>query len=338
MTRPIATALVGCGNSGRHYHLPHLTGPAYDLRAVAVGTPSEAAEVGAAVGPDTDVVVGWESVVARPDVELVVIATPHHLHHPIAKAALEHGKHALVEKPMTMTVAEADDLIATAEAAGLVLMPHQQRHFEADFQALKALLEEGAIGTPWRIQISRTHQGRYRTSTPEKPHVGTEVLAWAHDAACGGGVGRVIGPHPVDQLLTLAASPVTAVDGRYHLDPEVGVEDWLGIDVDFASGLTGHIEIFRRTGIPPLRFAVYGSTGTIIATDATTLEIEQAGTRRTVTGLEPPGVLGAEIYADLAAAIREGKPPRVTAANGRAAVAVIERAYAAAARHRAGAA
>lgn len=331
MTARIAAALAGLGNSGRHYHLPFLLNAStFDLKAVAVGSAASCGEARAAVPADVDVVVGWENVVARPDVELVVVALPHWLHYAAARTALEHGKHVLVEKPMTMTTAEADDLIATAEAHSLTLLVHHQRRFEADFQRMAQLVAAGQIGEPWRIVVNRTHQGRYHASTPQAPHVGSRVLGWAHEPNAGGGVGRVIGPHPVDHLLTLAGSRVVAVDGWVHMDPDDLVDDWLGVDVGFASGLTGHVEIFRRSGIAPPRFTVYGSKGTIVAPDGKTLEIECDGKRSIIGGLEPPGVLGAEIYDDLTAAINEGIPPRITAAEAREVVNVLERAYSAA--------
>lgn len=331
MTPRIAAGLAGLGNSGRHYHLPFLLNlGALDLKAVAVGSASSRVEARAAVPAHVEVVTGWESLVTRPDIDLVVIALPHWLHYPAAKAALEHGKHVLVEKPMTMTTAEADDLIATAAAQSLTLLVHHQRRFEADFQRMAQLVAEGRIGEPWRIVVTRTHQGRYHASTPGAPHVGSRVLGWAHEPHAGGGVGRVIGPHPVDHLLTLAGSPVVEVDGWVHLDSDDRVDDWLGIDVGFASGLTGHVEIFRRSGIAPPRFTVYGSKGTIVAPDGKTLEIECDGERSVIGGLEPPGILGAEIYDDLIAAINDGTPPRVPAAAARDVVDVLERAYSAA--------
>src|SRR5690606_30117014 len=125
--RPITTALLGCGNSGRHYHLPLLLDdPRFDLRVVATGQGGSAADL--ALPPGVVRCGGWQQALGH-DVELVVVALPHHLHHPVASAALDAGRHVLVEKPLATTLAEADDLLARAEASGRVLAVHHQRRW-----------------------------------------------------------------------------------------------------------------------------------------------------------------------------------------------------------------
>ena len=321
---PIRAALVGCGNSGRFYHLPLLEAdPRFDLRILAAGSLDslDGAEAGAAVRRTA----GWEQAVRDPEAELAVIALPHHLHFPAARAALDAGKHVLLEKPATVLTAEIDELIALAEARGVVLMVHQQRRFEDDFVHLLDIVRSGELGTPWRISVARSHQGPYRTHAPDAPHSGSKPLVWARMRSSGGGVGRVIGPHPVDHLLTLAGSPIESVSGRVSREDGEDVEHWMGIDIRFRSGALGHVEIFRRSGIAPPRFTVWGDLGVAVATDGTRIDVRRhSGEERSITGLQRPGTLGREIYDDLAGAIRDGRPPRVTARDGRRSVEVIE--------------
>ncbi|MFD1713449.1 Gfo/Idh/MocA family protein [Amnibacterium flavum] len=321
MSEQLGVALIGAGNSGGHYHLPHLLNhPGFRLRTVA----TRSGTVGPELPDAVTVVSDWRSAISDPSIDLVVVALPHDLHHPVALAALDAGRHVLVEKPITVTGDEARELEAAANRSGVVLAAHHQRRFEADFVALTEVVRSGELGEIWRIVVTRSHQGRYRESTPTRPHVGSASLGWAHARASGGGIARVIAPHSVDQLLTLADDGVDRVSGRAHLDPVDDVEDWVAIDIDFASGITGTVEAFRRSRIAPARFTVYGSAGTAVATDGTELRITTDDGDRVIDGLEPPGTMGREIYDDLFAAVTRGAPLRASLADAIRVVDVIE--------------
>lgn len=321
---PVRTALLGCGNSGRYYHLPHLlTDPRFDLRAVVASSRASLAGLdlpdGVARGDD------WTAAVTRHDVELVVVALPHHLHHPVARAALEAGRHVLVEKPVTVTTAEADDLLALAAARDRVLAVHHQRRWEEDVVALADVVRSGEVGQVRRVLAVRGHQGDYVTRGAAGPHAGDRALPWVRERATGGGVGWLIGPHPVDHVLTLAGAPVDSVAGHAQRAPGEDVEDWLGIDLTFASGALGRVEVARWLGTGLPRFVVWGSEGMAVAPDGRHVEVvRHDGTRRVVAGLTPPGTLGREVYDDVVAAVRGGVPLRVPATRARDVVAVVE--------------
>ncbi|WP_019178894.1 Gfo/Idh/MocA family protein [Microbacterium yannicii] len=318
--RTVAVALVGLGNSGRHYHLPHIRNdPRFELRAVATATGGPAETFGVPWHR------GWEGLLEDPGIELVVIATPHHLHHGIAAPFLDRGVSVLVEKPLTVTTAEADDLLSRATASGAVLAVHHQRRWEEDFVALKELVDRGDIGVPWRVVASRGHQNQYVASTPDRPHAGDSVLEWTRSRRYGGGVMRVIGPHPVDHVLQLAATPPQYVSARVAHEGGEDVESWAGIEIDFGRALSGRVEVFRRQGPPVPRFAVWGDEGAAVATDGTRILVRpHRGASFEVDRLTAPGVLGEQVYDDLFAAVRTGAPLRATAAQGRAVVRLIE--------------
>lgn len=332
-TEPLRAALLGYGNSGQFYHLPLLRrDPRYDLRVIAARL--ESSLDGVDPGLDVERVVGWERAVERHDIEVAVIALPHHLHFPVAKRALERGKHVLIEKPATVRTAEIDELLTLAARRGLVLMVHQQRRYEEDFQHLLGIVRSGELGKLWRISVVRGHQGPYTNHGITSPHSGAEPLEWARSHSAGGGVGRIIGPHPVDHLLTLADSSIETVSGAVQHENGEGVEHWMSIDVRFLSGVLGHIEIFRRSGIAPPRFTVWGDRGTAVALDSTSIDVRlYSGESRVIRGLQRPATLGTEIYDDLASAIRTGSAPRVAASAGRRVVEVIELAEKSASMH-----
>jgi len=259
-------------------------------------------------------------------VELVVCALPHHLHAPAVLAALGAGKHVLVDKPMARTVAEADAMIAAARAAGVVLAVHQQRRWETDLVKIGQLLAEGAVGTVFRIDVVRCHMGYYRTAAPDAPHRGADVLEWPHDRRTGGGIGALVAIHPIDQVLTLIGAPVTRVTGYAQQLPTDKAEYWFKCDLGFDNGVEATVEVFRQAAIAPARFAVYGTEGTIVSHGIDRVELARFdGSTRTFDGLAVrDNRLGEEIYAALFDAIRHGGPLAVTAADGRAAVEVME--------------
>ena len=326
MTRPIRVGLLGIGNSGWFYHAErHLLGsPRFELVALAGSTEEKVAERAAAAGARG--YVGWQALVADPEVELVVCALPNHLHSPAVLAALGAGKHVLVDKPMAVTVAEADAMIAAAEDAGLVLAVHQQRRWETDLVTIRQLLAEGAIGAVFRVNVVRCHMGYYRTAAPDAPHRGTDVLEWPHDRRTGGGIGALVAIHPIDQVLTLVGAPVTRVTGYAHQLPADKAEHWFKCDLGFDDEVEATVEVFRQAAIPPARFAVYGTEGTIVSHSTDRVELARFdGHKRTFDGLAVrDNRLGEEIYAALFDAIRNGGPLAVTAAEGRAAVEVME--------------
>ena len=329
---PVGVGLLGLGNSGWHYHADAVISrsPGFALAAVCARDGERARAAAARFGgtPTTD----WRRVLDDPAVELVVVALPHHLHREVAVAAAEAGKHVLVEKPMATTTADADAMTAAAQRAGVLLAVHQQRRWEPDFAVLRDLVAGGAVGAPRLVEVTRSHAGRYRTTGADAPHTGDAVLPWAHERSAGGGVSWVIGPHPVDHLLTLAGSPATHVAGRTTTAAGDEVEDHLGMDVRFASGLLGRVEVHRRPGVALPRFTVFGTTGTAVARTGTAVEVLPFDAEpRVVDGLAPPGRHGEEVYAGLHAAIRRGEPLPVTAAQGRDVVALLEAALASAA-------
>jgi predicted dehydrogenase len=98
----------------------------------------------------------WEDLVENPDIEaLMVSSTPENLHHPMAKAALEAGKHVLLEKPIALTLDEADELIDIADERGLKLTIGYSQRFNAKQSAVKRAIEAGDLGTVSSILVSR---------------------------------------------------------------------------------------------------------------------------------------------------------------------------------------
>ncbi|STU70488.1 putative oxidoreductase [Klebsiella variicola] len=94
-----------------------------------------------------------------PDIDLVVIATPNDTHFPLAKAALEAGKHVVVDKPFTVTLSQARELESLAKHCGRVLSVFHNRRWDSDFLTVRALINEGQLG---EVCYFESHFDRFR--------------------------------------------------------------------------------------------------------------------------------------------------------------------------------
>ena len=183
--------LIGFGFSGKVFHAPVIR--AVDgLRLTTIvqrsGTPDPRY-------PDVEFVRGVDELLTRV-IDLVVIATPNASHHPIAKQCLLAGRHVVIDKPFTTTVAEAEELVHLGAAQRRVLSAYQNRRYVGDFVTLRKLLSDGVLG---RVTIFESHFDRFR---PElRPGV------WRERSEPGSGLWFDLGPHLLDQALVLFGIP-----------------------------------------------------------------------------------------------------------------------------------
>jgi len=140
---PIRVGLIGHGLSGAYFHGPLLEA-AKSFRIVLVAT---ARPESLRLRRDAPRGVGDPlSACSSDDVDLVVVASPNDTHYRLGRAALEAGKHVVIDKPFALSAAEADELIALARSRGLLLGAFQNRRLDGDFLALKRVLRDGELG------------------------------------------------------------------------------------------------------------------------------------------------------------------------------------------------
>ncbi len=155
MAEPVAFGVVGSGFMGQTWarviarHVP-------EARLVAVAGGRGAADLAAQYGVDA---LDVDALFGRDDIDAVVIATPVPKHRPLTEAAARAGKHVLVEKPMTNTRADADAMVAAADAAGVRLAVVSQHRFRAAPMAAKAVIEAGRIGDIRMIRVFGPNAG-----------------------------------------------------------------------------------------------------------------------------------------------------------------------------------
>jgi len=140
-SRPVQVALVGFGSAGRIFHAPLVSGvPGLVLACVVSSRPAEVFSE----WPLTTVVARPAQAFSDPSIDLVVIATSNESHFDLARQALLAGKHVLVDKPCTVTLAQTNELLVLARARGLVFTVFQNRRFDADFLSLQQTIRSGA--------------------------------------------------------------------------------------------------------------------------------------------------------------------------------------------------
>ncbi len=144
--------LVGLGGWGLcHARMLHEAEGA-GLAAVVTRSPEKGAEAARAYG--ARVYADYEGLLRGGDIDVVDLVVPNHLHRPMAVAALQAGKHVLLEKPMALSVEDCDEILRTAQAAGRRLFVGHELRFSPLWGRVKSLIDEGAIGRPLHVQIT----------------------------------------------------------------------------------------------------------------------------------------------------------------------------------------
>ena len=188
----IKTALLSYGMSGKVFHAPFLTlHSGFEL----VGSWERSKKL---IQEDYPSVTSYPSLeaVLESDATLIVVNTPVGTHFEYAKQVLLAGKHALVEKAFTTTVAEAKELTDLAKAKGLKLAVFQNRRWDSDFKTVQKIIDDNALG---EIVEAEFHFDRYNPVLSPKIHKET--------ANAGAGILKDLGPHLIDQALYLFGMP-----------------------------------------------------------------------------------------------------------------------------------
>ncbi|AWW30795.1 NAD-binding oxidoreductase [Echinicola strongylocentroti] len=192
MTQPLKTGLVGFGKVAQTMHAPLIhQEPLLDLTAVV----ERHREASKEKYPEVTVYKSLEELLDKAEVDLIVICTPNEQHFPQAKMALEAGKHVVVDKPITVTSAEAETLQAVAQEQGKLLSVFQNRRWDGDFMTISKLLNEGVLGN---IVHFESHFDRFRPEPNDN---------WREKDVPGSGILYDLGAHLIDQALLLFGKP-----------------------------------------------------------------------------------------------------------------------------------
>jgi len=329
----IGIGILGAGMVAR-YHQQAVAASA-DLGAHLVGVghpdPARSAQIAGEFGaPRLDP----EALLAHPEIEIVCVCTPSGQHAAQAVAALRAGKHVLVEKPMALSLADADAMIAAAAQAGRCLGVALQRRADPQFQRLRAAAAAGQLGqlTLGLVSIPYYRPQRYYDQAAWR---GT----WAED---GGGVLMNQGIHLIDLLVWLMGDPVDVQAQAATLQRAVEVEDTLTATLRFADGAQAVVAA-TTTSEPgfPHRVEIYGTGGGAQIEGESLLRwqtpagslVEAEAPQAAGAGGDPRAISAAghiRLLRDLIGAVRGGRAPLVDGAEGRRSLAAVLAIYRAA--------
>ncbi len=173
---------IGCGNISLKHHLPAAQAePGVEVVAAADATPARLAMFGAAAGlDDSACFTDAAEVIARPEVDAVLVATPPRYRPSIVLAALAAGKHVLSEKPIALTPAEGWEMANAARSAGLRLAMVHNYYGMPDFVAVRRILDSGVIGEPYVVTLNFL-------GVEDHPGAAEYQPVWRHDPRMSGG-------------------------------------------------------------------------------------------------------------------------------------------------------
>ena len=244
----LRVGIIGYGFATQTFHAPLIESvEGLRLQAISSSRPEEvkARHPQVAVEPDAT------ALLARGDIDIVVIPTPNDTHHALAAAALAAGCHVVVDKPFTITLMEADDLIDRARRANRMLAVFHNRRRDADFLALQAVLVDGRLG---RITHLESHFDRYRPEVRQR---------WREGGGPGSGLWYDLGPHLLDQALQLFGAPEAIwLDQAVQRDM-ARADDWFHAMLHYGP-MRVVLHATTLAAVPAPRFTVHGTGGSFI--------------------------------------------------------------------------
>lgn len=196
--------------------------------------------------PTVKITTDYQSILTDPNIDAVVIATPAHTHYDLSKAALSHGKHVLVEKPLTLRSDHAQELIQLAKEYRRVLMVgHVFEHNPAVWK-IKELIDSDGIGTPYYIYSTRVNLGRVQNNLN---------ALWS------------IAPHDISILIYLLGEMPIKVSAHGATYLNNNVEDVIFAHLVFPHGITAHIHASWLDPSKVRRMTLVGSQKMVIYDD-----------------------------------------------------------------------
>ncbi|MUL42223.1 oxidoreductase [Streptomonospora sp. PA3] len=246
--RELQVAVIGYGKGGEVFHAPLVDAtPGLRLAAVVTGNPERQAAVHERY-PGAEVIPSAEELWKRTgDIDIAVVTTPNETHAPLARAALEAGFAAVVDKPFALNAVQARELAEDARRLGQVLTVYQNRRWDSDFLTLWKLVDEGALGRVHRFE------SRFERWRPEAR--GT----WRDSGSpeTGAGILYDLGPHLIDQAVNLFG-PVESVYAELDARRGAAADDDSFLALTHTGGVRSHLWMSAVSAQLGPRFRVLG--------------------------------------------------------------------------------
>ncbi len=245
---PIKVGLLGFGLGGSTFHASLIAEePRLALTAVAT---SRAADVRKRF-PHVALYSSPAEVIADPAVDLVIVATPDTTHGPLARLALEAGKHVVVEKPMAMSAAEGAALMALSRERGRILTVFHNRRWDGDFKTVREIVRSRRLGD---IQYVALIWDRFR---PEL------ASGWREQSEDPWGALMNLGPHLVDQALLLLGRPDSIAGDIAIQRHDARSPDYFALTLHYGAARV-LLSASTLVADPRPRFTLHGSQGSFV--------------------------------------------------------------------------
>ena len=253
MSAIIRTGIIGYGLSGRVFHAPFIhVVEGFELFKISTADAHRVSQAKKTY-PTTGIVLDGMGIISDPHIDLVIVTSPNTDHFRWAREALLADKHVVVEKPFTVTVAEADELIRLAKQRRRILSVYHNRRFTSDTKTVKKLLNSGILG---EIVDYETHFDRYRPN----PLPGG---AWREDPLPGSGIFYDLGSHLIDQALWFFGKP-TAVTAQIELSrPWAKADDKFDVRLHYPT-FTATLKSGTVCKIPGPTYQLHGMNGSFV--------------------------------------------------------------------------
>ena len=248
MSDRLRLALVGAGfwgkNLARNFH-------ARGVLKIICDASEEALDSSAEKYPEISTTISFSDVLARHDIDAVVISAPAELHHSLARDALLAGKHVFVEKPLAMNVREGEELVRLAHESGKILFVGHVLQYHPAIKAIKRLLSQGKLGRLQYIYSNRLNLGKFRRE---------ENILWS------------FAPHDISVILSLVKEEPVYVyaKGSNILHPKIA--DSTLTHLKFSSGVDAHIFVSWLHPFKEQKLVVIGDRQMVVFDDVAPVE------------------------------------------------------------------
>ena len=247
----VKVGLCAFGMSGKIFHAPFLKEhPGFFISAVVERSREDSKEK----YPDADIYRSVEDMLQSADIELVIVNTPVQTHFEYVNMAMEAGKNVIVEKPFTVNVSEAEELVRLAEEKGLFLSVYQNRRFDRDFLQVQKMINENKLG---HIKEAEIRFDRFRTTASGKAHK-------EDPEATGSGALHDLGAHLVDQAVQYFGFPEKLFADVFSMKGEEFANDYFEIILYYENGLRVRLKSSVFSKEAHYAYIIHGDKGSFL--------------------------------------------------------------------------
>ncbi|MFP3597981.1 Gfo/Idh/MocA family oxidoreductase [Chryseobacterium sp. SIMBA_029] len=247
----VKVGLCAFGMSGKIFHAPFLKEhPGFFISAIVERSKEDSKEK----YPEAVIYHSVEEMLQNADIEVVVINTPVQTHFEYAKRALEAGKNIIVEKPFTVNVEEAEELVKLAEQKGLFLSVYQNRRFDRDFLQVQKILNDKKLG---EIKEAEIRFDRFRTEPSGKQHK-------ENPEQTGSGSLHDLGSHLVDQAVQYFGYPEKLFADVFSMKGADFANDYFEILLFYKNNIRVRLKSSVFSKEAHYAYVIHGSKGTFL--------------------------------------------------------------------------